>query len=89
MDYGAVNEVLAKDKLMDRAWELAHMLAMRPPLTLRLTRSILVQELKRAAVNDLAGAQYQELYGMRNFLSYRGGNTPLDRPWDQDPWSDA
>ena len=88
MEYGAVNEVLPKDKLLDRAWELARMLAMRPPLTLRLTRSILVQELKRAAVNDLAFAQYQELYGMRNFLSYRGGNAPLDRPWDQDPWAD-
>ena len=89
MRYGAVNEVLPKAKLMERAWELAHMLAMRPPLTLRLTRSILVQELKRAAVNDLASAQYQELYGMRNFLSYRGGNTPLDRAWDDDPWGDT
>jgi enoyl-CoA hydratase/carnithine racemase len=88
MEYGAVNEVLPREKLMDRAWELARMLAMRPPLTLRLTRSILVQDLKRAAVNDLAFAQYQELYGMRNFLSYRGGNTPLDRPWNQDPWGD-
>lgn len=86
--YGAVNEVLPKAELLDRAWELARYLAMRPPLTLRLTRSILVQQLKRAAVNDLAFAQYQELYGMRNFFSYRAGNEPMDRPWDDDPWRD-
>ncbi len=68
--------------------ELARYLAMRPPLTLRLTRSILVQEFKRAAVDDLAAAQYQELYAMRNFFSYRGGKDPLDRAWNDDPWRD-
>src|SRR5262249_45062032 len=47
LDYGAVNEVLPKDELMDRAWELARYMVMRPPLTLRLTRSILVQRFKR------------------------------------------
>jgi enoyl-CoA hydratase/carnithine racemase len=86
MEYGAVNEVLPKKRLMDRAWELARYLAMRPPLTLRLTRSILVQEFKRAAVNDLTLGVYQEIYGMRNFLSWRGGQEPLDRPWNEDPW---
>jgi enoyl-CoA hydratase/carnithine racemase len=88
LEYGAVNEVLPKDRLMDRAWELARYLAMRPPLTLRLTRAVLVQEFKRAAVNDLAAAQYQELYAMRNFFSYRGGKDPLDRAWNDDPWAD-
>jgi enoyl-CoA hydratase/carnithine racemase len=86
MDVGAVNEVLPGPALLDRAWELAHELALRPPMTLRLTRSILIQELKRAATNDLTGAVYQELYGMRNFLSWRGGQAPLDRAWDDDPW---
>jgi enoyl-CoA hydratase/carnithine racemase len=87
-EYGAVNEVLPRDQLMDRAWELARYLAMSPPLTLRLTRSILVHELRRASVNDHAFGQYQELFGMRNFFSWRGGKEPLDRPWDQDPWAD-
>jgi enoyl-CoA hydratase/carnithine racemase len=85
-EYGAVNEVLPKERLLDRAWELARMLALRPPLTLRLTRSILVQEFKRAAVDDLTAGVYQELYGMRNFLSWRGGQDPLDRPWNDEPW---
>jgi enoyl-CoA hydratase/carnithine racemase len=88
MAYGAVSEVLPREQLMERAWEVARYLAMRPPLTLRLTRSVLVQELKRAAVNDLALGVYEELYGMRNFLSWRHGNEPLDRPWNEDPWSD-
>ena len=88
LECGAISEVLPKEHLMDRAWELARYLAMRPPLTLRLTRSILVQEFKRAAVNDLTLGVYQELYGMRNFLSWRQGLEPLDRPWDEDPWGD-
>ena len=45
-----------RDQLLDRAWELARYLALRPPLTLRLTRSILVQELRRAATEDLRRA---------------------------------
>lgn len=85
---GVVNEVLPRDKLMDRAWELARYLTLRPPLTLRLTRSILIQEFKRAAVNDLASGQYQEIFGMRNFLSFRGGKEPLDRAWNDDPWGE-
>jgi enoyl-CoA hydratase/carnithine racemase len=85
-DYGAVNEVLPKEQLLDRAWEIARYLAMRPPMTLRMTRSVFVQELKRAALDDLALGVHQEVYAMRNFLSWRGGQEPLDRPWDQDPW---
>jgi enoyl-CoA hydratase/carnithine racemase len=87
LECGAVNEVLPKEKLMARAWEIASYLAMRPPLTLRMTRSVLVQDFKRAALNDLALGQFQELYAMRNFFSYRGGQEPLDRPWDDGPWS--
>lgn len=86
--WGAVHEVLPADRLMARAWELATYLAMRPPLALRATRSILDHELQRSAVSDLAGGVYQEVYAMRNFLSWRGGQEPLDRPWNQDPWSD-
>jgi enoyl-CoA hydratase/carnithine racemase len=88
-EWGAVNEVLPSAQLLDRAWELARYLALRPPLTLRLTRSILVQELRRAAAEDLRSGVYQELYAMRNFLSWRGGQDPLDRPWNEDPWGDA
>jgi enoyl-CoA hydratase/carnithine racemase len=84
--WGAVNEIVPRGQLLDRAWEIARYLALRPPLTLRLTRSVLIQPFKRAATNDLTSGVYQELYAMRGFLSWRGGQEPLDRPWDDDPW---
>ena len=86
--WGAVNEVLPRDELLPRAWEIARYLAMRPPLTLRLTRSVLIQPFKRAAVADLTSGVYQELYAMRGFLSWRGGQEALNRAWDDDPWPD-
>lgn len=46
-ELGVVNEVLPQDKLMERAWELARMLAKQPTLNLRYTRVALTQRLKR------------------------------------------
>ena len=82
LDWGAVNEVLPKDQVLNRAFELAHQLAKCPPLTLRMTRAVLVQEFRRAAVNDLSFAQIQELYGLRHFFPIRRFGEPLDRSWD-------
>ncbi|HVX18815.1 MAG TPA: enoyl-CoA hydratase/isomerase family protein [Acidimicrobiales bacterium] len=87
--WGAVNEVLPGDELLPRAWEIARYLAMRPRLTLRSTRSVLIQPFRRAATADLASGVYQELYAMRGFLSWRGGQQPLDRRWDDHPWPGA
>lgn len=53
LELGVANEVLPKDKLMDRAWELARELASRPPLTLRYARVAMAQRLKRALLDDL------------------------------------
>ena len=38
--WGFVNEILAADKLMDRAWELARMLASGPPLVMAAIKEI-------------------------------------------------
>ena len=51
---GVVNEVLSQDKLLPRAWELAEELAKKPPLTLRYTRVVLTQYIKRQ-MQDLLG----------------------------------
>ncbi|NND49948.1 MAG: enoyl-CoA hydratase/isomerase family protein [Rhizobiales bacterium] len=51
---GLVNEVLPREKLMDRAWELAEQLAEKPPLVLRHARTLLAQELRRRML-DMQG----------------------------------
>ena len=54
LDYGLVNEVLAPDALLPRAWELARQLMKQPALNRRYTRVLLTQEIKRR-MHDLLG----------------------------------
>ena len=88
LEWGAVAEVLPKDRLLDRAFELARELAKRPPLVLRYTRMLLTQDLKRAFLDELAHGLARETYAQRQFFPFGGGMRPLDRPWDEEPWSD-
>ncbi|TPM22520.1 enoyl-CoA hydratase/isomerase family protein [Mesorhizobium sp. B2-3-5] len=53
-NWGAVNEIVASDKLLVRAREIAEQLAALPPLTSRYTRIALTQKLRRI-VDDSAG----------------------------------
>ena len=46
-EWGAVNEIVPADKLLDRAREIAEGLAKLPPLTTRYTRTALTQKLRR------------------------------------------
>ena len=68
LEWGAVNEVLPKDRLLDRAWELARELAKRPPLTLRYTRMLFTQDLKRAFLDELGHGLARETYAQRQFF---------------------
>jgi len=49
--WGIVNEVLPGDKLMDRVWELARLLASGPPLVYAAIKEI---------VRDAEGAKFQD-----------------------------
>ena len=53
LEWGVVAEVLPKDQLVDRAWEVARELVQRPPLVLRYTRQLFTQNLKRAFLDEL------------------------------------
>ena len=50
---GVVNEVLPREKLMPRAWELAEQLTSRPRLTLRYARVAITQQLKKLMLDNL------------------------------------
>lgn len=53
LQLGVVNEVLPREQLLPRAWELAEQLIRQPPLTLRYTRVVFTQRLKRLMLDDL------------------------------------
>jgi hypothetical protein len=49
---------------------------------------LFTQDLKRAFLDELAHGLARETYAQRQFFPVGAGMAPLDRPWDQEPWSD-
>ncbi len=87
-EWGVVHEVLAKEKLLDRAWDIAREIAKRPPIVNRNTKYVLTQSLRRAFASELHHGLQAEMWGQRQFFPFGAGMQGLDRPWDQKPWSD-
>jgi enoyl-CoA hydratase/carnithine racemase len=53
LNLGVVAEVLSAERLLDRAWELAHQLSRASDLVLRYSRVLLTEPLRRAVAEDL------------------------------------
>lgn len=53
LQLGVVSEVLPKDQLLPRAWDLARQLLKQPPLTRRYARVVLTQQLKKLMRDNL------------------------------------
>jgi enoyl-CoA hydratase/carnithine racemase len=51
---GLISEILPREQLLPRAWELAEQLVQQHPLVLRYTRVLLTQYIKRL-MHDLLG----------------------------------
>ena len=64
---GVVSEIVARDKLLPRAWELAEQIAKRPRLASRYARVALTQPIKRAMLDNLGyGLALEEVGDVRS-----------------------
>ena len=55
LEYGLVNEVVPREKLLERAWKLADHIMTQPRTTRRLTTQIVRRPWKQRIANDLDG----------------------------------
>lgn len=72
---GVVNEVLSRNRVLTRAWQLAEQLARQPPRTVRYTRVVLIQQLRRLLADGLElGMALEGLAAMEHWPPRRGRN---------------
>ena len=82
LDWGIVNEVLSKEKLLPRAWEIAEKIMKQPRAIRRLTHQLTIRPWKRLLMDDFQMQLGLEMYG--------GALLQMHHHFDQikDRWSD-
>ena len=75
LEWGAVNEVVPKDKVVERAYELARQIAKKPTLTLRTTRALMTNELKKTMLTAVSHGMMTE-----GLVAIGEGWAPTPRP---------
>lgn len=50
---GIVNEIVEPERLLSRAWELAREIVQRPPMTIRYTKMVIADQLRRTVNNEV------------------------------------
>ena len=64
LEMGLVSEVVARDRLMARAWELAEMIMRRPRTVRRMTHAIVNRPFKQRLVNDFSFHLYHQVFAV-------------------------
>lgn len=77
LEYGLVNEVLPRDQLLDRAWELAEMIMQRPRGARRVTHAIASRPWKQRVAADFSSQLYGQGYALFTDAD-RAGQPPAD-----------
>jgi enoyl-CoA hydratase/carnithine racemase len=82
-DWGLVNEVVERDRLLPRAWEIARTLVAHPPLNLRYSKILLAEEFRRSLLEH--GRLGLALEGLAALASWPVYDESSIEPWRRWP----
>jgi len=83
LELGAVNEVLPKEQLLPRAWEIAEMIMKQPRSIRRLSHQVAVRPWKRVLTDDYPVHTGHEFYGTE-LLKSEHDFDEVKRHWTKD-----